>query len=351
MRLADLRRNTSVRLAVAFAGLFSAAIVAVFVLLYWQVGRDLEQRLSARLSETREALIRIDSGSGFDDLTSVVASESATIREADTILLLRDVKGEFIAGNARAIPLFEGLRRLNRATIPEIAQRSAAGDQLLSTWSDVSGGKLLVGVSDRDVQAVRRLLLEGFGWGLLGMIVLAAIAGWVLGSRTHRRVDAFARTLNAVSLGKLEPRVPLSGRGDDLDQVGMQLNAALDRLKTLIARVNQAASDIAHELKKPIGRLRRRLEAILNHRLESTATQGAIAAAICEADRVVDIIEAVLRISQIEAGARKSRFAPVDLAALLSNLAEVYAPVAEEAGHRLDLLAAVQKPSWGMRNC
>ena len=96
----------------------------------------------------------------------------------------------------------------------------------------------------------------------------------------------------------------------------MQLNAALDRLKTLIARVNQASSDIAHELKKPIGRLRQHLEAILNHLLESSATQEAIAAAIGEADRVVDIIEAVLRISQIEAGARKSRFAPVDLAAL-----------------------------------
>ena len=209
MRLADLRRNTSVRLAVAFAGLFSAAVVAVFLLLYWQVGRDLEHRLSARLSETREALIPIDLRSGFDDLTSVVASESASIRDADTILLLLDTEGQFVAGNVRDVPLFEGVRRLDRAIIPEIAQRSAAGDQLLSDWSDVSGGKLLVGVSDQDVQAMRRLILTGLAWGLLGMLVLAAIAGWVLGARTHRRVDAFAKTLNAVSFGKLEPRVPL----------------------------------------------------------------------------------------------------------------------------------------------
>jgi signal transduction histidine kinase len=88
-------------------------------------------------------------------------------------------------------------------------------------------------------------------------------------------------------------------------------------------------------LKKPIGRLRRRLEVALSSRGDEEAMRGRVEEALIELDSIVETFEALLRITQIEAGARKSRFCEVDLGSLLIDVADVYEPVAEESGDRL----------------
>ena len=65
--------------------------------------------------------------------------------------------------------------------------------------------------------------------------------------------------------------------------------------------------------------------------------------ALDELDSIVETFEALLRITQIEAGARRARFSDVDLGAVLADVADIYEPVAEEAGDRLE--GAVASPS------
>ena len=151
-------------------------------------------------------------------------------------------------------------------------------------------------------------------------------------------VDGFSKTLHAVSRGRLDQRVPLAGRGDDLDQVGSELNAAIDRLARLIERVNQSSAAIAHELRSPIGRVRQKLERLLDQPSPANELETPLKSALAEVDHVVEIVEAILRIGQIQAGARRERFAPVDLAALIADVAEVYEPVAEELGLQIECL-------------
>ena len=50
---------------------------------------------------------------------------------------------------------------------------------------------------------------------------------------------------------------------------------------------------------------------------------------------IVSTFEALLRIAQIEGGGPRARFAPVDLGALATTMAELYDPAAEESGHHL----------------
>ncbi|RYE39466.1 MAG: hypothetical protein EOP21_10675 [Hyphomicrobiales bacterium] len=51
-----------------------------------------------------------------------------------------------------------------------------------------------------------------------------------------------------------------------------------------------------------------------------------------ESDQVNAIFNALLRISQIEAGARQTRFRDVDVAEVLNTVGEIYESVAEDAG-------------------
>jgi signal transduction histidine kinase len=145
----------------------------------------------------------------------------------------------------------------------------------------------------------------------------------------------FATTLSKVSRGEIAERVPITESHDDLDHVAAQINATLAHLQKLIESVNQASSDIAHDLKKPIGRLRRRLELALRSATDVETFRSQVEESLQELDSIVETFEALLRITQIEAGARRARFSHVELGTVLADVADVYEPVAEEAGDRL----------------
>lgn len=345
MTVADLRRSTPLRLAIAFAGLFSLAMAAILLLLYWQVGVGLDHHLMRRLVEAHDALALVGRRDGLADLTTVVQSESASIRDSDAIFALVDASGRTLAGNTTAIEPFSGFRQLDRAAIPEMAARGTGADRFLAAWQDVPGGKLLIGLSNRETLAAQRSILAALGWALVLAFALAGGVGGFLAQRASRRVAAFSRTLEAVSRGKLDERVPLSRRDDDLDRIGGQLNEALDQLRLLVERVKNASADIAHELKSPIGRLRQHLERVADDPGLGEDQRREIRVAVQESERVVAIIEALLRIGEIEAGARKSRFAPLSLSELIADVAEIYAPVAEEAGQHLVLARELAGPA------
>lgn len=103
-----------------------------------------------------------------------------------------------------------------------------------------------------------------------------------------------------------------------------------------MSSLKQVSTDIAHDLRTPLARLRQRLESVRRHPREVSEYEDAIDCAMQDTDAIIETFNALLRISQIEAGARKARFAPVDLSALLERLLDVYAEVAAEEGHRIE---------------
>ena len=100
--------------------------------------------------------------------------------------------------------------------------------------------------------------------------------------------------------------------------------------------LQQVSSDIAHDLRTPLTRLRQRLELRAGGKIRSRDCNCGLDAAIDNVDAILDTFGALLRIAQIEAGTRRSGFQPVSLSALLSGLIEAYQPVAEERTQALD---------------
>lgn len=337
MRIDQLYRRTAIKLALAFSGLFVMAVLVLFAILFFSLTQSLENRLRQRVLEAQDALASVDREQGFEDLTSVVASEAASVREADSIFLLVDQKGNAVVGNIAKAEKFDGWRTLDRADFPQIQNVGQPDDRFYAMWSPVSQGDLLVGANNRVIIETQSTLLHGLVWGIVFSIVIPALVGTHLAWRAQARIDALGSTLSAVAVGRIGERVPLTGNGDDLDQVARQINRTLDQLQRLIRSVNETSSDIAHDLKHPIGRLRQRLEIARTSAQDIAAFREAIWQALSEIDTIVGTFEALLRITQIEAGAGRKRFAPMDLGALLSNVADVYGPVIEDEGDRFDV--------------
>ena len=337
----DLLKRTPVRLAGAFAILFALTVIALVTVLYFTLVSELEGDIRQRVEEMSDTLRAIDAQQGFDGLAAVVAEEAKSVRDFDSIFLLRADDGAFRAGNVQNVRLFTGWGELDRAWLPMVANKGGADDRFFAMWTPVSKGHLLVGNSDRALREVQRILLHGLGWALIATIILAVGSAIFLARRAQAKIDVFATTLSKVSRGEITERVPITESHDDLDHVAAQINATLAHLQKLIESVNQASSDIAHDLKKPIGRLRRRLELALRSATDVETFRTQVEESLQELDSIVETFEALLRITQIEAGARRARFSHVELGTLLADVADVYEPVAEEAGDRLVSTVAI----------
>jgi signal transduction histidine kinase len=322
-------------LAATFTALFATTVIALFAILFFGITTRLSEQIRGRTLETMDSLLAIDRQKGFDDLTAAVTGEGGSVRDTDFIIELVDATGRHVAGNVNGIKPSDTWLELKRSDIEADWANGEPDDRFQAIWQPVSEGRLLVGSSNRELRRTQAFLLEVLGIGLVATTLLGALCGTFIARRTQHRIDAFAKTLSAVSAGTIEARVPMSGSGDDIDHVGAQVNHTLDQLQKLIESVNQSSSDIAHDLKKPVGRLRQRLDIARRSAKSLGDFRTAVEDALGDLDAMMETFDALLRITQIEAGARRARFASIDLGSVLEDVADVYAAVAEDAGHQL----------------
>jgi signal transduction histidine kinase len=197
------------------------------------------------------------------------------------------------------------------------------------------GLQLLVADDLQSVDDIEDSVLNAFLVALAMAVVFGVGVGALFTRSVLRRVDRVTRTADAIIGGDLSQRIPLTGSGDDFDRLSATLNAMLDRITDLLESLRQVSNDIAHDLRTPLARLRQRLE---ETRLRATSPADysrAVDDAIGEADALLGTFTSLLRIAQVEAGAQRSSFSPVDLSDVLRTVADAYAPDIEDGGRTL----------------
>lgn len=148
-------------------------------------------------------------------------------------------------------------------------------------------GALVVGIfrdlesSDTEDSLTTWLLLS-----IAGLLMATAI-GWLVAGRVLAPVRQMAGTARQVSAEQLGQRIPLSGRGDELDDLALSFNGMLDRLDTAFAAQRSFVDDAGHELRTPLTIIRGNLEL-----MESGAEERSegIALALEEVDRMSRIV-------------------------------------------------------------
>ena len=143
-----------------------------------------------------------------------------------------------------------------------------------------------------------------------------------------------------IVVGDLEGRLPVSEQPDSFGLLCARINTMLDRIQSLVVDVRGVGDDIAHQLRTPLTRLRARLERGLRDADDTDSFQATADAALEEVDQLLGIVAALLRIRELEDHARRSRFAPVDLARLAEDACELHRPTAEDRG--VDLRCVIQ---------
>ena len=198
---------------------------------------------------------------------------------------------------------------------------------LLEPNVTLSVGKDLSNIADTE-----HAILNAFAWVAGATIVLALAGGLFISSRFLARVDGMAQAAEQIIDGNLQHRLPRLKTGDELDFLAQTLNRMLDRINELMESLKQVSSDIAHDLRTPLSRLRQSLEAAVITSRPADELRNVINDAIEETDGILATFGALLRIAQIEAGTRRRGFASFDFSVLVADVAEAFGPSIQDDG-------------------
>ncbi len=345
--LRRLFRSAGVRLALAYGGLFALSALTLVLFLWWTTIGLLNAQVDAAIRADAQGLSERWREGGAPALLSTITARMAGGIDDDAIYFVLDPEGRSVAGNLGAWP--EGVAQVGQVYEMSLKRKGRRTLARLHRFTLPGGYSLLVG---RDVEAraaLREVLTDTMAWALV-LIALLGAAGALTVQRLFRRMlGHVSETAAAISAGDLSPRIRLSGRGDEFDRLAATFNDMLDRIGRLMDGVRQVSNSIAHDLRTPIARARARLEDAASHAGSTAELRTAVDRAVLDLDGVTAVFQALLRIAEIEAGARRSAFAALDIGPLLANLAELYGALAEERGLHLVLEAARPLPVWGDR--
>ncbi|TPI24260.1 HAMP domain-containing protein [Mesorhizobium sp. B3-2-1] len=327
---ARLPRSTPFRLALTFAFLFMLAFILAGAIVYQMMSADLAEQLDDTVKETYAVIASTYTDTDPKELVETIESHSLRSPKKEQLFSLTDPAGNRLAGNFTAAGLPEGFSMFG-AEMPGLP----AGTEYRAYSGSLGANTLTIAFSLSETKELEAIMLMSFGWATLIITGLAVTGGALLASRVQRRLDGIAATMVDVSHGRLDTRIPLTGKGDDIDIVSSQVNAALDRLSALVEGMKQVSADIAHDLKTPLNRLQMILEGAADKAARHQDVSDDLADARMEGHQINETFDALLRIAQIEAGARKARFTDVDLGDILRTIAEIYTDVAEDDGKSL----------------
>jgi len=338
-RLGRLWRTTTFQLTAIFIILFIVFAIGILGYIAFQSSINIQQTQVRGIERELNRLEREYRRGGTRGL--VVAIQRIARGAGPGIYFVADQNGVGVAGNIATVPFavldnpgqhtFTYQRdRPFRASDPEA--EDTEGVALVRSFILPSGYRLVVGRDIVERRGFAVIIFQAFFWGVIMIVILSIIAGVFTARRVLRRLDAIADTSNQIMSGNLSMRVPVTRRNDEFDRLATNLNAMLDRIEQLMQAMKQVTDNIAHDLKTPLTRMRNKVERALHGEMDGEAARAALEATISESDQLLKTFNALLLIARIEAGAPASAFETINVADMLADLVELYAPVAEDAG-------------------
>ena len=337
--LSRILRSASFRLTLFYAALFMASAGALFGTVYVTATAAMQDDMAAVLKSEAYQLADIHRRSGLAGLADQITRRINFRTKGPIFYLLQAPNRSVVVGNLPGMPPVNGaIDFVPEPDTPAPDPTDGERTKLTGFGLTLSDGSfLLVAQDSTRLTDMQHAIVRAFAWASGLTLLLAVAGGAFLGSSFLRRIDTITKTSREIMEGDLSARIPTRGTQDEIDQLIANLNAMLARIQQLMDGLRQVSSDIAHDLRTPLGRLRQHLEDARDRATSTADYETATEAAIAEADELLETFSALLRIAQVEAGAQRRAFADLDLSALARSIGEAYQPAAEDSGHALQI--------------
>jgi two-component system OmpR family sensor kinase len=195
---------------------------------------------------------------------------------------------------------------------------------------------VVTGVDLRAVHASTARLVAILVVAAVVLATLIAGGSWLLIGAALRPVHRLTAEAEEISrIDDAARRLADPGTTDEIGELARTLNAMLERLAVSFQRERAFVDDASHELRSPLAVLQTELELALSGPADPDSQQAALASALEETRRLVQLAQDLLVLSRASAGELPARRVPVDV------VAAVRVPVARLAGSRPDVAVQI----------
>ncbi len=337
--LGKLFRTTAFKLSLVYLVLFSIGAGLVLARMEISVEDLLDEQTAQTIDADIRGLSEQYAEGGIRQLVEVV--ERRVRAPGASLYLVTTFSGELVVGNIAALP-------------PDLPERSQLVESMYQRRGEIDarhralmrlfilpgGFRLLVGHDIRDRKILHVILGKTLITSLFWLVAIGTLGGLFMARRILARLDVLSASARRIMAGDLKQRLPLMGADDELDRLAGNLNAMLERIGELMTGLREVSDNIAHDLKTPLTRLRNRADEALRSDATNEQYREALTDMIEESDGLIRIFDALLMIARAEAGYCSDFASEFDAGRVAADIVEMYEPVAEEHGARLELEAA-----------
>jgi heavy metal sensor kinase len=322
------RRTMKLRLALWYAAA-TAAVLIVFAAFFYEL---IEHRLAAEI----ERQLRID----FDLIEAQLEPDA----DGNLHWLLRGSHGD--EGYARLSAWFEvwsenGQLLLRHWPVPD-AQIHRALPAPTTTTLQFSAVELEPGLyvhlmerparihergvmlrvfrDETEMRHTMRETVEIFALGLPLAVLLASLGGYFIARQSLAPVAAMAAQARRVTSESLAQRLPVPNPHDELGRLASVFNETLARLQASFDELKRFTADASHELRSPLTALRTVGEVGLREASTEDDLRETIGSMLEEAQRLSDLIDALLTLARMESGKQELKREPLLVAELLADV-------------------------------
>jgi signal transduction histidine kinase len=337
LNLERIRKSIGFKFALWYSAIFIFSSLILFILVYFFLSQSIQNKEKEEIHlELKECASQYQKG-GLDALAKEVEFEKNISGTNPFFVRLEGPHHN---------TLFENLPdRWGNYDLNQIKNKAVINNdqwELLTTKDDKDRFNIMLHpFPDGSVLQVGKSLSESyeflehyraiFASILFPMIFIGFIGGMFLSLRTLRPISyLIATTRSIIETNKIDIRIPISRRKDELEELSTLFNSMLERIEILINGMKMGLDNVAHDLRTPMTRLRGTAEMALQGKQDIQNFKEALLDCLEESERVLTMLNTLMDISEAETGAMKLNPEEINLPYLINEVVDLYGYIAED---------------------
>jgi len=342
-----LFRTSTFRLSLLYVVIFVISMVAVLGFVYLATAGNMLRITDETIQREFDDLLDEYKHGGTKKLQAAILARVHDDQVGGWGYLLADEAYRPIAGN---LPIWPVEATQTGRWMHFTVTRRAEQYTMRALSLQLSNGQLLlVGMDIRPAEKFKATMIQAALWGAALTMLLGALGGYLMSRNMLRRLDVLTKGAERIMRGNLTLRMPVVGSDDEFDRLAETLNSMLQEIERLIASIRGVTTNLAHDLRSPLTRIKSRVELALVADSDAEKLRQEMQYTILETDQLLRTFNALLSIAEAEGGAARANMKPLDLYEIAQDVADLYRPMAEDRGLTLDLIGTAGAQITGHR--
>ncbi len=331
-----LFRTSTFRLSLLYVVLFGISMIAVLGFVYLATAGNMLRITDETIQREFDDLLDEYKHGGTKKLEAAITARVHDDQVGGWGYLLADEAYRPIAGNLPVWPV--EATQTGRWMHFTVTRRAEEYTMRALSLQLPNGQLLLVGMDIRPAEKFKATMIQAALWGAALTMLLGALGGYLMSRNMLRRLDVLNKGAERIMRGNLTLRMPVVGSDDEFDRLAETLNSMLQEIERLIASIRGVTTNLAHDLRSPLTRIKSRVELALVADSDAEKLRSEMQFTIQETDQLLRTFNALLSIAEAEGGAARANMKPLDLYEIAQDVADLYRPMAEDRGLVLDLV-------------